>query len=576
MAKLVSQLWHILDTRAKRRILLLLFFFSISGFLEIVVMSLLLPLISFISQMNDIQNSPWYERVNRISIPFFQHHALLTLSLVLLVLYLTKNIFLLFIIDRQTRWVSEERNSLSKRFMKAYIHAPYMIHLERETHRLSRTIELEVTNIFDGILWPILSLINEALTVIMIFALLLIVSGTSTIIVALVLLGFLFVYYFYVNRKLANSGARAQREGFLIYKWIDQTFLGIKEVKIFGSQKYFFKRYSAAVDDHSDSVRKMRVLGELPRPLMEIIMIGGALFISLIIFIRSGGNESPIPILGLFIAAAYRIMPSISRFISCVNQVSFFQPSIEFLQRELDQIKISYDRPKEDHLKLKFDSEIEIQNISFRYKNTNRFILKNLSHTIKKNHAVAFFGPSGSGKSTMVNLLLGLLEPSEGKILSAGLNIFDDLNSWRKNIGYVSQTVFVLDGTVRENIAFGIECGEHDDKQIWSALAGARLYDYVKSLPEGLNSLVGDKGIRFSGGQRQRLGLARALYFDPKILILDEVTAGLDTKTEKEILSELKALVGHKTLIIVSHKEEVIHSCSEKIEFHLEHNEENL
>ncbi len=354
-----------------------------------------------------------------------------------------------------------------------------------------------------------------------------------------------------------------------LYKWIEQSVMGIKEIKIANKENYFINEYAKCGAGYVNSVQKYNIFNATPRLLIETVCIGGMVGYFVIIILRGAEVTDLLPQLSALAMAAMRLLPSVNRINNYQTSISYFEPFFmdvsDHLQEEIHDERISYDAEKylqkKQVDKLQIQKEICLKDITYRYPNSDVLIFNHADMVIPIGSSVGIVGTSGAGKTTIVDILLGLLEIENGHILADGVEVRDHYESWLKNIGYIPQTIFMIDASIRKNVAFGYPEEEIDDDKVWRALKEAQLDEFVRGLPEGLDTSIGERGIRISGGQRQRIGIARALFEDPEVLVLDEATSALDNETEEAIMESINRLHGRKTLIIIAHRLQTIEKC---------------
>ncbi len=387
----------------------------------------------------------------------------------------------------------------------------------------------------------------------------------KTIKLTIPLIFFISIYYFITRKKIQDYGFIRSETGGEQIKILSESFSGIKDIKLKSSENFFLNLYKTSTLNFIKAAYKQTWIIEAPRVIIEFIFIL-ILFSSLLIFLGSNDNiNSLIPIMSLYIITGYRVIPSIMRILTILQQMKGSKVTVDILHNELEK-KVSEEKIQiTQKPNITFEKDINISNISFSYEGKEK-IIKNFSETIKKNTCVGIIGKSGAGKSTMVDLITGLQEPASGKILVDSKDIRENIASWQAKIGYVSQTVFLLDESIKKNIAFGLEENKIDDNLVISSLENAKILNFVNEMKNGVNSFIGEKGIQLSGGQKQRIAIARELYRKPEILILDEATSGLDEKTENQFLEFLEILKKKLTIIIVSHRKNTLKSCDKIIQ----------
>ena len=466
----------------------------------------------------------------------------------------------------QYRYVYNGSYNASRTLFKEYINRPYEFFLTADTSVAIRNIVSCVNGSYQLVL-TILKLLTEVTVFIALFVLSLVVSPVMT----LVMSGFIALILLFNQKKLVpvqqKYGHRVNESSAKVTKWLLQSLDGMKETKVMNREYYFVHQYDENAKELNEVQRKQNSLSNVPRLSVETILI----CVMLGIFLSndtSFGIGSQIGQLGVLAVVAVRIMPSANRIVSALNDIAYYEPNVDFVG---DYIVHAHDlhmdalyeanQPEEAVTPIPFYKEVDFENITFRYENTDVDIFENANLTIPIGQSIGIIGPSGAGKSTAVDLILGLLRPQKGQILVDGTDISTNMPGWYADIGYVPQMMFMLDDTIRANVAYGVDREKVDDGKVWAVLKEAQLDDYVRSLPHGLDTGIGERGIRISGGQRQRIGIARALYNDPQIMIFDEATSALDNDTERAIMDAIERLHGKKTLIIVAHRLTTIEHC---------------
>jgi ABC-type multidrug transport system fused ATPase/permease subunit len=336
---------------------------------------------------------------------------------------------------------------------------------------------------------------------------------------------------------------------------------GVKDIKLNGRERFFLESFSNHIQENAKIGTKATTLNLVPRIYLEILAVFAMAGLVIVFIIQNKPLDSLITILGIFIVAAFRMIPSANRIMMSIQNIRAAYPTVDLVYNEFCNINQEAKKNNIDEQKLNFSNQIVIKNLDFSYTNKLPYTIENISLVINKGESIGLIGPSGSGKSTLVDLVLGLLKPNHGEINIDGVNIENILRSWQKQIGYVSQSIYLTDDTLRNNIAFGINESQIDDFSINRAIKAAQLEEFINTLPDGINTNVGERGVRLSGGQRQRIGIARALYPDPSVLVLDEATSALDTNTEKEVMNAVNGLHGEKTLIIIAHRLTTVENC---------------
>jgi ABC-type multidrug transport system fused ATPase/permease subunit len=358
--------------------------------------------------------------------------------------------------------------------------------------------------------------------------------------------------------RLVRWGELAQHHGLLGWQHMFQGLNGAKDVKVLGCEQEFIDQF---VGHRSSYVRfhtRQTFFGQIPRLWYELLAVAALCLLAAVMVWQGKTAQAMIPTLGLFAAAAFRMLPSVNRLAHAMQSLRFSQATIDMIHSELN---LPRSEPETDRAPLPFSGTIELEGVFFRYPSAAADSISGVSLTIPHGSSVGIIGGSGAGKSTLVDIILGLLEPSKGRVTVDGTDIATNMRGWQSRIGYVPQSIYLCDDSLRRNVAFGLPDNKIDDWAVRRALKSAQLEEFVAELPDGVNTLVGERGVRLSGGQRQRIGIARALYHDPAVLILDEATSALDTETETGVMDAVEALHGAKTLIIVAHRLSTVAHC---------------
>tara|TARA_B110000027_G_C16117213_1_gene300770 strand:- start:2583 stop:3827 length:1245 start_codon:yes stop_codon:yes gene_type:complete len=369
------------------------------------------------------------------------------------------------------------------------------------------------------------------------------------------------IFYKASKIKLSEWGSVRQPLAGATIKAVMQGLGGIKDVKILGREQYFYDQFCGNNLILASILTKITTLQMVPRIFLELFAVLGLVLLIVIMQIQEKSLELLIPTLGVFVAAAFRLIPSVNKIIAAVQNIIYSKPVVNVLLNEFSLINQAKNSQVSGAIDIKFQSEIQLLNLDFSFDKLGNKILRNISLEIKKGSSVGIVGKSGSGKSTLIDIILGLLEPSKGQIIVDNFNIKNNIVSWQKHLGYVNQSIYLIDDDIRNNIAFGIENEQIDNKSLLDAINYAQLEEFISSLPDGVYTKVGERGVRLSGGQRQRIGIARALYRNPEILVLDEATSSLDNATEAAIMESLNIFKGTKTLIIVAHRLSTVENC---------------
>jgi ABC-type multidrug transport system fused ATPase/permease subunit len=473
--------------------------------------------------------------------------------------YLFKGLFLALLAWRQTRFAFEVQAQLSRRLFSVYLLQPYTFHLHRNSAELIRNVNGEVGLFIGNGLLPGMVLLTESLVIFGLCSLLLIVEPLGALIVGSVMGTAAWGFHHLTRERVVRWGKARQHHEGLCIQHLQQGLGGVKEVKLLGREIEFLERYDIHNVRTAHVLQLQVVLQQLPRLWLELLAVAGLAILIFSMLSQGRAIETILPALGMVAAAAFRLMPSVNRTLGAVQTLRYALPVINVLHEELNLATPKGSRSSSG--RVPFSATLTLNQINFLYPGTTEPALKNISLEIHHGESVGFIGPSGSGKSTLVDIVLGLLIPNTGEVKVDGINIQENIRSWQDQIGYVPQSIYLTDDSLRRNVAFGFSDEHIDDAAVWCAVRAAQLEEFVSSLAEGLETIVGERGVRISGGQRQRIGIARALYHDPAVLVLDEATSALDTATEHEVMQAVRELHGRKTVLIVAHRLSTVEHC---------------
>lgn len=539
----IKKISSLLSKREKSKIAYLTILMVIGGFLELLGVAGIFPLISAITE----------GKVSDINI-------ITMLSLGLLCVYVIKNLFLMYMYSQVYKFVYDGRSKLATRLLEQYMKEDYEFHLGRNMAVIQRAVRSDVDG-FYHLVRCLLQLMSE-LIICVVLAALLFVSDFWMALFLVVLLGLCVSTVVVISRKKAKKlGADDMVAGSKMNQWLMQGIGGIKEIKLLSREDYFVNSFKEYSDKSSDNQRKQQVLIQLPRLLTETVSIGAVLLWLVIAAAYGMDLLSIVPTLAVFAVAAFRLLPSVGKINGLLADYNFYRPRVDFIYEDMHVVQEITECNKSDDKIISFNESIELSDVSFAYAGTDKYILDKVSLSIARGESVGVVGPSGAGKTTLVDVIMGLLKISAGDIKVDGVSVFEGLSSWQRLIGYVPQNIYLSDDSIRHNIAFGIPDEEIDDDRISECIKEARLLDLVSELTDGVETVIGDRGIRLSGGQRQRIAIARALYFSPEVLVLDEATSSLDNDTEAAVMEAIEALHGKVTMIVVAHRLSTIEKC---------------
>ena len=569
MINFIKILLSSLDNKHLRQLIILFVMIFFSIFLEMLGIGLIIPMINVIINNEYLEKFPLIINVlNYFGNP--TNDKLLIFFIILFAgVYLIKNIFLSTLIFIKTSFIFSVGNFYAKKLLKLYLKKPYSFHNENNSSKLINNLINETSLASGQFLLSIIDLIIEFLLIIGIFFILFFVEPKLTIFVTFGFLFFALIYFLSVKKKILNYGYLRQITNNLRLKLYNETFVNIKFHLI-------YKKTEKLIKDIVDNLENIRILNtryvflqHLPRYLLEfLVVIIFCIIILTFSYSKILGVSNLVPALALFSAAAYKILPSINKIIQRLQNLKFAKSAIKLISEELKgEIKIENNfEAQTNKEKLKFYNLI-INNVSFNFNKESKPIFSNISLEIVKGKIYGFIGPTGSGKSTLIDILMYLHNLEGGElILNNKINLKNRENDWHKLIGYVPQRVFLQDDSIKNNIAFGEHEHEINKENLLKSIRSSQLENFILSLKDGLDTKVGENASKLSGGQIQRIGIARALYLDPEILFLDEITSSLDAKTEQEILSLIKSLKKEKTIIFITHNKSNLEICDEVYE----------
>lgn len=550
-----KKLSYIFSKRDKYKIALLLCIMVAGSFLELLGVAVFQPFVNIIMMPDSIQENPYLARIYQMFGCSTTESFLTVVALGIIVIYVVKNVYLWVEQNLIMKFTYGMQQKLSTRLLTTYLSEPYTFHLNKNIAELQRSMQ-EDTGLFTQVLMHTLQLVAEVVVCIVLGVYLFTVSNSITVVIVGLLVLCVVLFTKITKRFTEQLGKEAQVYKGKLYQWVNQSLGGVKEVKVLNREEFFVSSYKKYYGLYIKGVRINRLLSITPKYMVEAVCMTG-LLIAIIIKLNFGHGELEnfIPQLATFAVAAFRLLPSVGRINEHVNNILYAVPSVDLIYGDLKGIE-DYQESKgeEEGKEWSFEHGITAKHITYAYPNTDTNVLEDANCVIPKGKTVAFIGSSGAGKTTMADIILGLLAPQRGKILVDDIDVFKNLTMWHHQIGYIPQVIYLSDDTIRNNIAFGIHEDQIDEEAVRAALKKAQLAEFVDTLPDGLDTIVGDRGVRLSGGQRQRIGIARALYHDPEILVLDEATSALDNETETAVMEAIESLQGSKTMIIIAHR----------------------
>ncbi len=564
MIKILKKLRVLLDKKQKRTMAQLIVLMIVGAFWQTAGVGMLVQAVNVIIDANALQNSKAVAAMYRLSGSGSYESFSIMVMVLLILVFAVKNIFLYFQQKLTFAFVYTNQFRTSERMMRNYLRRGYEFYLSADTAAVQRNITSDVNNMYAMIL-AILQLMSDGVVSLFIGGYCLATNGAMTITLAAVIT-LLMVLIKVVLKPVMHRAGEENREYYSgLFKWISQTVQGIKEVKVNGKEQYFVEAYRECGRGYVNAVQKYSLYNNIPKLLMEAVCVAAMMGYMIVQVALGKPAENMLDAITTLAAAALVLLPCVNRINQQMNQIAYCEPCFmgvsDNLQDEIDEGKVDMSFASKDVQKLPVRKSIELRDITYSYPNRERLIFDHADMTIPVGTSVGIVGTTGSGKSTIVDILLGLLEVRTGTIYADGRDVRENYRGWLKNIGYIPQMIFMLDGTIRSNVAFGVPKDEIDEDRLWEALREAQLDEFVRTLPEGADTGIGERGIQLSGGQRQRIGIARALYHDPEVLVLDEATSALDNDTEAAVMDSINRLHGRKTLIIIAHRLQTIEKC---------------
>ena len=559
------KIFNLLSEKQKRMLPFVLAAMLLGSAFEVLGLGLLFPVIEVITNTSD---GAAVSTLDQLYPDLAERSRVVLVIMLFASAFVIKGFYLVFLSYITARFAFGIKADINNRLMKFYVKGPYEYHLENNSSKLIRNITTESNQLVTNAINPILLIAAEVVVVLAIALFLLWIEPLGTLIVIALLVAFSSAFQYAIRKVITDLGKSREYADGQIVQNVQETLGGIKDVKVLSREYTFLEQFSKFNDISASASSSQFVWNKIPRMYLETlgVFIISALLLSLTF---TASSDQAIPVVGVFSLAAFRLLPCFNRILSALNGLSFSSPVVENIEQQLSQTQLlqtpNMDK-KVDVKPLSFSKNINIENIFYSYPNVKSLALNDISFTIKKGESIGIIGTSGAGKSTLANIILGLIAPTSGSISVDGKSVFDNLAGWRQLIGYVQQDVFLIDDSIRNNIAFKPSGDQIDEKYLQQALQSAQLDDLVASLNKGLDTQIGERGVRLSGGQKQRVGIARALYHNPTVLILDEATSALDSANESQIMSSINRLKGDKTTIIIAHRTSTLKYCDRIID----------
>lgn len=560
MIRIMKKFYRLLNRHQKNRVIILFFMMLVGACFEALGVSMMLPLVSAVMDPEIIKNNEicaWICRIFKIE----GHIGFVIWCIAALVIvYIIKAVYLTFESFIQFRFVYNNRFITQSKLLQAYLSRPYEYFLAAQSGEIVRIVQEDANNAFN-MLTTILSTATEMIIAIAVIATIFLINPLMTVLVGVMLL-LVMVFITKGIRPLLSREGRAYQKAYAeTNKWLLQSISGMKEVKVTQTETFFHDNFVKYGKRLVEAARWNSTLQNIPRNLIELVSVCSMMIVFGIMIATGYKLDSLIPSLSAFVMAAMKLLPSANRIIAGITQATFYEPALNNMLENLGVLEEKPDLSRQAGEKIPFKNEIRLTGIDYTYPGGEKMIFRQAELVVSTGSSVGIIGASGAGKTTAVDILLGLLKPQAGQILVDGVDVSQNMKGWLSHIGYIPQMIFMLDDTIRENIVFGHERDERTDENVWEALEEARLADFVRGLPEGIDTQIGERGVRLSGGQRQRIGIARALFHNPDVLVFDEATSALDNETEEAIMQSINALHGKKTMIIIAHRLTTIRDC---------------
>lgn len=573
-----------MERKQKLQVATLAVMMILGAFLETMGVSMVVPLVLIVTQPGVIERNPILKAVCNMCGIYTEKTLVLAVIAGLAVIFILKGFFLLAEYQMQFKFVHENKLSMQRRLLQIYLNRPYEYFLGTNFSEILQNIT-ENTNAAFTVFSHILGFFMEAIVSLFLAITIFLIDPMMTVLVGIVLFLLVFFLLHVIRHILEQEGRKKQKYGAQMSKWLLQAIHGIKEIKILRKENYFLENYIETGRKLLEAERRNAILNRVPRILIESFSVS-AMLLGMALLILSGNDVNKIlPALSAFAMAAVRLMPSAHRMVTYMNELAYYEPALDRLEEHFESLEaeqnvrsarnlwsgkcatkgkdgkqdlsVANNKPEKFFLK----KGILLSGISYHYPNLQKNVLENVDMYIPVGKSVGIVGISGAGKTTAVDILLGLLKPQIGKVLVDEVDVEDFYEEWLSYVGYIPQMIFMLDDSIRGNVAFGVQRDEIDDDRVWEVLEEAQLAEFVRNLPGGLDTEIGERGVRLSGGQRQRIGIARALYAEPEVLIFDEATSALDRETEAAMLESIRRLQGRKTMVIIAHRLETIAVC---------------
>lgn len=559
-----KKLYELLTKKDRVKFVLLFGLMLIGMMIEVIGIGMIPVFISSVADPELLFNNRYAAKILTLMGIDDSRELLIVGGGILIAVFFVKGAYMIGLNYAKSRFVYGRFQSISSALFKTYLFSPYIYHLNRNSADLIRNVTNETSLISNCVLLPILTILMQSVTTLGIFALLLVVEPVITVITFLVIGFFSGLTLKLLKNRIRLHGKVAVKERSRLIKGVNEGMGGIKYVAVTNRQNFFFNKFNHYLQNLKKAEIFVSISGQAIKPVNEFVAVLGMMVIAFIMIYQGRPLTAVIPILTLFGAAAIKLIPATTKIVSQLTTLRYYSHSLDPVHRDImgkRDIGSNGSLKADKYETLPFKSEIVLRDVVFCYPNTELQAINGINLTIKRGEAIGFVGVSGAGKTTIVDMILGLLDPQSGAIYVDGVNITAHKQAWQNNIGYIPQFIFLADDTIRNNIAFGIPEEKISDEKINAAIKASQLEELVETLDKGMDTVIGEQGVRISGGQRQRIGIARALYNNPDVLILDEATSALDNITEKYVINAIESLKGKRTIIMIAHRLTTVMNC---------------
>jgi ATP-binding cassette, subfamily B, bacterial PglK len=573
----VKRLWALLPGGDGWRLGALLAMMLAASVLEMAGVGAIPLFVAALAQPEPVLTHPWLQSLWSALGVHDARSLLVTAGWLLVGLFVVKNAYIMLYHFLESRYIWGRYQWLASRLFNGYLAAPYVFHRQRNSSALMRNVTEESRFLVHEVLAPLLRLCMNVLLVSAVFVLLLVVEPVITLGAGLVVGGGGALFLFLIKRKITGYGQQAHDARLGIIRGVNETLEGIKDIRVLQREGFFRERVGRDIADYTRAQTFWMTASHANKPVIETVAVAGIMVIALVLLWQGRSITEIVPVLALFGVATVRLLPDFKQMVNQINSLRYFRMSVVPVSNDLQHLTpylYNYKNPVSSQTSsiqhLSFNiyhsaPSISISNLTYTYPDGTKPVLNNISLTIPSGGFVGIAGPSGGGKTTLVDVLLGLLEPDSGTVLIDDMPLKEWLDANPGGVGYIPQTIFLCDDTLRRNVALGIPDELIDEARVLECIAAARLEELVEGLAEGLSTVIGERGIRLSGGQRQRIGIARALYSNPSLIVMDEATSALDSVTESEVMAAVELLRGSRTVLVIAHRETTLAASDQMI-----------